>query len=332
MMATVVHSRAAIPGHLKTLHTNSLLVKRAFKSSCVQPYACIIPNFVANYSTVMPPILQQDIVERYKEKLEKLMQEKRVDTLDELKQHYQEDIVRLRQSDKLAQLPFKKPGDNIVHAAVNIPKISKEKAIKTLSSYVDTEKLSQHKEIRDIELIWRARHAHDPFSVCATLDVETFERMRVNARKYPMFVLPLPRDLDAVETGEATTGGTEMQFVQWAFPEKNTTHCLLTSLLEYKLHTEFARPHTTLIFHSELSESRGVVLLNGTVEKGMGISPADAQFLVLTLQKFYNSDPKVIMEPYEREKALRRRMLLDLFKSGAGFDMKDLIREAEMAD
>ncbi|KAK9352691.1 ATP11 protein-domain-containing protein [Lipomyces doorenjongii] len=330
MKATVFYSRAAIPGHLKTLHTNSLLVKRAFKSSCVQPYACIVPTFVATYSTVMPPILRKDVVEPYKEKLEKLMQEKRVDTLDELKQHYKENIVRLRQSNKLAPLSFKKPGD--YHAAANIPKIPKEKAIKTLSSYVDTEKLSQHKEIRDIELIWRARHAHDPFSLCAMLDVETFERMRANARKYPMFILPLPRDLNAVEADETTTGGTEMQFVQWAFPENNTTHCLLTSLLEYKLHTEFARPHTTLIFHSELSKSRGVVLLNGTVEKGMGVSPADAQFLVLTLQKFYNSDPKGIIEPYEREKALRRRMLLDLFKSGAGFDMKDLIREAEMAD
>ncbi|KAK9246067.1 ATP11 protein-domain-containing protein [Lipomyces tetrasporus] len=329
-MASVAHSQRAIPRLVTTFNISSLLVKRAFNSSCVRPYARIVHSYVANYSTVVPSISEQDVVERYKDKLDKLMKEKGADTIDELKQHYKDDILRLRQNEKLAP-QFKAQRDDSAAALPRIPKIPKGNAIRTLSSYVDVGKLSQHQEIRDIELIWRARHAHDPFSLCATLDVETFERMRSNAQAYPMFILPLPRVVGAVETNEAK-GGTEMHFVQWTFPEKNTTHCLLTSLLEYKLHTEFARPHTTLIFHSELAESRGVVLLNGTVEKDMNISPADAQLLVLTLQKFYNSDPKGITEPYEREKALRRRMLLDLFKSGAGFDVKDLIREAEMAD
>ncbi|KAK9239033.1 ATP11 protein-domain-containing protein [Lipomyces kononenkoae] len=328
-MRIFVQSLAAIRAHLTASSTYSLPVK---PWPCVKQCALFAPRIASNYSTVTPRTLPADIPERYRDKLEKLMREKNIGTLEELKQHYNEDITRRQTEERLAQVPFKKPRDSISHAGENTPKTPREKAIKTLSSYVDIEKLSQHTDIREIELIWRARHAHDPFSLCAVLDVETFQRMKKNAQTYPMFVLPLPRSGGAVEIEETTMGGTEMQFVQWAFPEKDTTHCLLTSLLEYKMHTEFARPHTTLIFHAELSKSRGVVLLNGTVEKDVGISPADAQLLVLALQKFYNSDPKGTVEPYEREKALRRRMLLELFKSGAGFDVKDLIRESEMVD
>ncbi|KAK9371333.1 ATP11 protein-domain-containing protein [Lipomyces kononenkoae] len=330
-MGTVAHSRVALRAHMITLK-NSLPIRRSFTCACVKRCVRFAPRMVSNYSTVTPPMLPSDIVERYRDKLEKLMREKHVATLDELKQQYKQDIARRQTEQTVAQLPSTKPRDSISHVAENISKTPREKAIKTLSSYVDIEKLAKHQDVREIELIWRARHSHDPFSLCAILDVETFQQMKKNAQTYPMFVLPLPRGDGAVAVNETTVGGTEMQFVQWSFPEKDTTHCLLTSLLEYKTHGEFARPHTTLIFHAELSQSRGVVLLNGIVEKDMGISPSDAQLLVLTLQKFYNLDPQSTVQRYGREKALRRRMLLELFKSGTGFDVKDLIREAEMVD
>ncbi|KAK9452610.1 ATP11 protein-domain-containing protein [Dipodascopsis uninucleata] len=293
-------------------------------------------RFFSNKASSIRPT--SSVTEKYKEKLESIMKEKGVTSYEELRKKYKNDIIQVRNRDKLKPptlegSKYSEIGDDNSDVkeriqTSSIPKVPKEKAIKTLSSYVDVEKLAQHNDPREIELIWRARHAHDPFALCAVISKETFELIKNNARSYPMFILPLPRNSDE----EPTDTGTEIQFVQWTFPDSNTTHCLLTSLLEYKLHTEFARPHTTLIFHSELLESHGIVLLNGTIEKDMNISPSDAHFLVLTLQKFYNSDPRVEVGKYEREKALRRRLLLDLFKSGSGFDINELIREAEMTD
>lgn len=270
---------------------------------------------------------------------------KGVSSVDELREHFREDIIKVRECERVPPITATSPSsasssDSFTASpssppagASQIPKIPKTKPIKTLSSFVDVDKLSQHTAANEIELIWRARFANDPSALCAVLPADAFQRIKATARQYPMFILPLPRDAtDALEAVSNPDGASEIQFVQWTFPEANTAHCLLTSLLEYKLHTEFARPHTTLIFHAELAESHGLVFLNGTVERDMNISAADAQFLVISLQKFYNCDPRAETEPYAREKALRRRLLLELFKKGEGFEIADLIKETQMAD
>ncbi|KAK7207084.1 ATP11 protein-domain-containing protein [Myxozyma melibiosi] len=309
------------------------------------------------YSSIVPPapLSKDEIVARYKEKLAQVMKEKGASSVDELREHFKDEIVKVREREKIPP-PFSikstssesdpsssSPSSTVSSssstpsqsspAPPNIPKVPKAKKIKNLSSFVDVEKLAQHTEKKEIELIWRARFANKPNALCAVLTVEAFNKIRSNARRYPMFILPLPRDatsgLHAVENPD---GASEMQFVQWTFPEKDTVHCLLTSLLEYKLHTEFARPHTTLIFHADLAESHDLVLLNGTVEPDMNISSADAQFLVICLQKFYNLDPRTETDRYAREKALRRLLLLELFHKGEGFNISDLINETQMAD
>ncbi|KAK9474018.1 ATP11 protein-domain-containing protein [Dipodascopsis tothii] len=274
----------------------------------------------------------EDIVARYEAKLAERMKAERVESLGELRDRYKDKIAEVRQAARVEPPAYVKPeGDEaseegpLRERAPQIPQVAPKDAIKRLSSFVDVEKLRMHQDAKEIELIWRARFANDPHALCASVVADRFELVAGNARKYPMFVLPLPR-------GE---GSNEMQFVQWTFPDSHTVHCLFTSLAEYKLHKEFARPHTTMIYHKELAESHGLVLINGSVEKdmSMGVTAADAQFLVLTLQKFYNSDPRLAEGAYEREKALRRRTLLELFKNGTDtFDLQRLIDEAEMAD
>ncbi|KAK9467465.1 ATP11 protein-domain-containing protein [Lipomyces arxii] len=303
---------------------------RLFKSCTKQAAQIAQVHFPAKFSTASA---YYDVTGRYKEKLDRLMKERGVSNFNELKEVYKDDILNLREREKASAKkqfnnPEQAPAPTQAQTSNLGTKIPKESAIKSLASFVDVEKLKLHSDPKEIEMIWRARHVNDPFSLCATLPREVFDRIKANAVQYPMFILPLPR------AGDETGTGTEMHFVQWVFPGSNTTHVLLTSLLEYKLHTEFARPHTTLIFHSDLEDSHGIVLFNGSVEKdfSMNVSPADAQFLVLTLQKFYNSDPKTATDKYEREKALRRKLLLELFKTGQGFDVKDLIKEAEMVD
>ena len=134
--------------------------------------------------------------------------------------------------------------------------------------------------------------------------------MEATAKKHPHFILPLPKE------GQ----GAEIHLLQWTFPAENTVTVLFTHLAEFKLRGEFSEPHTTITHHLELAEDKDLVLLQGQVVEGRGVSIDEAKWLVMCLQKFYglggeNSD---------------RRRLLELFGNGdASFKVEELIEEAE---
>ena len=111
-----------------------------------------------------------------------------------------------------------------------------------------------------------------------------------------------------------------MHFVQWAFVGPQTVHCMLTTVAEYKLHKEYAKPHTTLMFHQDLvGEKPGVVLMNGVCETESSLSIDEAQLLVLNVQRFYgglgNSEVKL-------------KLLNDFTQGHEGFSTEELIKEA----
>ena len=187
--------------------------------------------------------------------------------------------------------------------------------VKTLAAYVDVAALARHEQVREIELIWRARFAGAAASLCAVVPAATFARMAAAARRAPMFVLPLAR------AGQ----GTEMHLLQWTFPAPLVATVMFTTLEQYKLHGEFAAPHTTLSHHLELADDRGVVLAQGEAQPDSGVSVAQAQFLVVAMQKFYGA--------FEGPSSARRQAMLDMFARGdPEFSVDALIREVEMAE
>ena len=136
--------------------------------------------------------------------------------------------------------------------------------------------------------------------------------MAATAREHPQFILPLPRE------GQ----GSEIHFLQWTFPSPDSATVLFTNLAEYKLRGEYAAPHTTVTHHLEMAEEKGLVLLQGTVVDGRGVTVEEARWLLLCLQKFYGMQ--------EREE---RRELLKLFSSGdQRFRIENLMEEAERID
>jgi ATP synthase mitochondrial F1 complex assembly factor 1 len=187
--------------------------------------------------------------------------------------------------------------------------------VKTLSSYVDVDKLRRHTDSKEIELIWRAGHTKDAL-ICAVIPSPIYHRMASLARDHPMFILPLPRD-----------SGIEMHFMQFKFPEANVTHILFTSLLEYKTHGEFARPHTTVMHFEDLAEDKGIVLMRGEVDgeqRGVGLD--DARMLVMGVQKLYGAD-------LESERGRNRRKLVEEFTRGSEeFDISKLLDELNRID
>ena len=181
--------------------------------------------------------------------------------------------------------------------------------IKTLSSFIDVQKTSELPQ-KEIEYLWRLRHAHDSRSLCATVASDIFARIAHTAKKHPQFVLPLPRE------GQ----GAEIHFLQWTFPSPTTATVLFTHLAEFKLRGEFAQPHTTVTHHLDLADSKGLVLLQGSVLPDRGITVEEGKWLLMCLQKFYG----------QRAEQTPRRKLMEQFSQGdEGFKVEELLEEAE---
>ena len=163
---------------------------------------------------------------------------------------------------------------------------------------------------KEIEYIWRLRHASDPRSLCAVVPQATYSRIEATAKRHPQFILPLPRD------GK----GAEIHFLQWTFPTPTTATVLFTHLAEFKVRGEFSQPHTTVTHHLDLAGPKGLVLLQGNVLEGRGVSVDEGKWLLMCLQKFYGG---------VEEKAERKKLLEQFSQGDGGFKVEELLEEAE---
>lgn len=200
---------------------------------------------------------------------------------------------------------------------------------------------------KEIEYIWRLRFASDAKSLCAVIPWETYQRIFASAQKHPQFVLPLPRpasddgsgDIQQAPDGfggEAKRTTADVHFLQWGFhppaepPQGKTanTHTstvIFTHLAAFKIHGEHAQPHTTITHHLDLADSHGIVLLNGSVVEGRGVSADEGRWLLMCLQKFYDFEGHGGGVGKEKRQELLRK-----FSSGdAAFSLEELLDEAE---
>lgn len=247
--------------------------------------------------------------------------------IDELKEAYKDKINHLRKRAAVPSAtkpilhglhdpppPPPEPITDSSSSSSSSPATSpKPPGIKTLSSYIDIPKTLDLPKA-EIEYIWRLRHASSPDSLCAVIPSNIWAVIHANARKHPQFILPLPRE------GQ---DGAEIHFLQWAFPAPDTVTVLFTNLAEYKLRGEFSTPHTTVTHHLELLEEKDVVLVQGSVLKGRGVSVDEGKWLLMCLQKFYG---------LQGEQNQSRKKLLQQFSTGdGGFKVEELLEEAEKA-
>ncbi|KAF2763900.1 ATP11-domain-containing protein [Teratosphaeria nubilosa] len=282
-----------------------------------------------------------DVQARYREKLEQKAREKGLKSVDELKEAHKDKIEEYRRSaivpganaplsaqpaptpDKVdSSIPYQappppQPQSPAQQQAKQYTKTIKD-GIKTLDSFIDVEKTAQlpHKEI---EALWRLRHVRDPQSLCAVMQTDTFNRIAKTAKKYPQFILPLPREKH----------GAEIHFLQWTFPSPTTATALFTHLAEFKLRGEFAQPHTTVTHHLDLTNHRdgGLVLMEGRVMEGKGITVEEGKWLLMCLQKFYGFEAH---SEGAKVNAGRRQKLMEQFTGGdEAFRVEELLEEAE---
>lgn len=262
-----------------------------------------------------------DVLAAYHEKLQKKAALLGVDTVEELKEKLKPDIeaakAKLNKIDPLEELQqyTEKQQQEAAGASATATKIrlsiakdAKAAPYKTLGLFVDVDKLAELPR-KELELIWKARFASVDRTMSAMLEGTQFSRIYATAFKNPSFILPVPKGPD----------GHEMHFIQWSFVGPNTTYCLFTTVAEYKLHKEYAKPHTTLMFHQELAELNDAVLMNGLVEQESSLSMEEAHLLVLNVQRFYSG-----LKDSSTSK-LRAHLLHQFTKGDADFDMKKLV-------
>ncbi|KAJ9623749.1 hypothetical protein H2204_011151 [Knufia peltigerae] len=310
------------------------------------------------------------ILDRYKDKLDQKAKQEGHESISSLKEAYAEKINEYKRSASKPPMeqstptpaqpvfqqqpppaPTPQPSASSAQsqnqALPGAPK-SAAPGIKPLSSYLDLEKVSALAS-KEVEYVWRLRHANDPLSLCAVIPLETYNRIYRTARTHPQFVLPLPRPMaedgsgDVKQSPQGFEGGersaADIHFLQWGFhppagasasPEVDTsnTHTstvLFTHLAAFKVHGAYAQPHTTVTHHLDLADSHGLVLLTGSVVENRGVSVEEGRWLLMCLQRFYD---------YEghgggigREK---RQGLLQKFSNGdQGFNLEELVDEAE---
>ncbi|RKP27834.1 ATP11 protein-domain-containing protein [Syncephalis pseudoplumigaleata] len=169
--------------------------------------------------------------------------------------------------------------------------------VKPLDAIVKLEMLMD-KDAETIGKIWNQHHASKPGRLSALVPAETYRQMARRAREFPSFILPLPREQ-----------GAEFFWLQFSGHQ-----CYFTSLAEYKLHGEQARPYLVLTHYPELIESKQIVLMRGELGDADGakegqstlMTSEDARLLVYLLQDFYvtGSEAKQkLVEQFHREPA-----------------------------
>ncbi|KAE8222359.1 hypothetical protein CF319_g4430 [Tilletia indica] len=214
--------------------------------------------------------------------------------------------------------------------------------VKPLSAIMDLNKLFAPNEdgslptpdAPHVSQLWTTYHTLKN-KLSAVIPTPIYEQMRTLSSKYPRFVIPLLRD-DAIDGGG---GGNEMFYMEWTTlptptphlallsrpPTPKPTSILFTSLAEYKLRQEYARPAFVLTHYTDLAHSHGLVLMRGEISEDTGggkmLSDAEAQRLCVTLQRFYL--------PSSQEGSEERSELVRIFHEEPDkFDVERLVKAA----
>ncbi|KAJ5092032.1 hypothetical protein NUU61_006902 [Penicillium alfredii] len=303
-----------------------------------------------------------NVLDKYRAKLDQKAKQEGHESIESLKEAYSDKIQDLRHKASTVispepdtptpgnavpgtQNPFQAPpppSQSPTAQAARAATSGSSSGIKPLNSFVDVEKIRDLPP-KEIEALWRLRHANNSHSICAVIPVETYHRIAEAARHNPQFILPLPRAQSPEEQqneqaqqnadgSEAQATAAEIHFLQWAFhppaegsaqpANSHTSTVIFTNLGAYKIHGAYAQPHTTVTHHLDLAADKGLVLMHGQVVPNAGVSTSQATWLVSCVQRFYD---------FEGQANGRKGELLRMFTRGdvQNFKVEELMEETE---
>lgn len=180
---------------------------------------------------------------------------------------------------------------------------------KTLADVVHMDLLEGH-TADEVKEIWTHFHRTKPDCIYAVVPSTSYDNIYDLATQYPAFLYPLPRADKSVPNDEH--GGYEFFLGQF-----NGHAFYFTSLIIYQRYKEAAPPIFVMRFFPELSNKKGIVLMNGEFDKN-SINMLEAQCLANQVKLYYNGED------------LRKKLLLHKFlKDPEVFNYADLISEFE---
>ncbi|GAA5796770.1 ATP11 protein-domain-containing protein [Helicostylum pulchrum] len=244
-----------------------------------------------------------DFESKYADKIKEIAKREGL-TVEELKQKIKDEAAKKMKAanpkkidPKIAASTAKKASASTIAAKSQLPYDS---SAPTLDKLVKLE-LFEKETPENIAQIWNAGHANKD-CITAAIPSDIYEKLYERSQKYPMFVLPMPREQ-----------GVEFFFLQFSFHQVN-----FTSLLEYKTKGSEARPFLTLTHFPELQKSKGIVLMKGDInDDPRMLDTSNAQFLTFALQEFYVTGGEQKLKLVEK-----------FHKSPAEFDFQELIDNA----
>ncbi|KAG4301728.1 hypothetical protein PCANB_001848 [Pneumocystis canis] len=250
----------------------------------------------------------KEFINKYKKKLEQKLKNEGLSSIEELFKKYTIKSNKNITQELLTSYFIQK--NEIIQNDPKILKNEKKNHIKTLLSYINVEKLKSH-NVKEIELIWKARHIQNECNLCGLIPSIKFNIMEENAKRYNMFILPINHTQDI-----------KMYFLQWFFSNEFTKHVLITSLIEYKNKGEFAKPYAFLSYYTDLSFDKNIVLMRGELEKNKEITINDLRMLIFQIEKFFSATK-------DNQENLVRLKLLKEFNSGGNFNISTLLNECD---
>lgn len=128
--------------------------------------------------------------------------------------------------------------------------------------------LLEGKPSEEIKKIWLEYHKQKD-SIAAAIPTDTFNKIMETAKKYPIFIFPIPR-----------SQGFEFIMFQFA---ANTIH--FTPLLCYQVHKENAPECLNIVHYTEFKD-QGIVLMRGEYDTKV-LTAQEAQCLANQLQLYY---------------------------------------------
>jgi len=262
-----------------------------------------------------------DYDSKYAAKLKEAAEKKGASTVQDLKQKMKAEADRIRiERNKAAEKAAKEKQERLkATAAATASQPTQSTTAKRTPSQIAAEAKNPYdssapsldkivkldlleKENTDtIQKIWTEYHA-DKDCITAIIPAPTYGTLYQNSLKYPMFIVPVPRD-----------EGVEFFLLQF-----NYHQVMFTSLLEFKTKGEEARPYLTITHFPELIQSKDIVLMKGEITDTKLLSTANAHYLAFALQQFYVTGDE------------SKRKLLETFHTKPHeFDYNQVIKEME---
>lgn len=184
-------------------------------------------------------------------------------------------LARLEKVEKDGSKPKFGPSEpardysGLLNPKAPLPKTAQEEAgFKKLEDIMKLD-LVEQRSAEEIQQIWLQYHQGKEV-ISATIPLDQYDLMMERAKKFPIFILPIPR-----------SQGYEFMMLQFF---ANTIH--FTPLINYQVHKENAPECLNIAMYTEL-RGKGLILMRGEYDTKV-INGKEAQCLANQLQMYYS--------------------------------------------